>query len=352
MVLAAVLVACGEQSTGPGDSPLGSPIDSPIDRPGENEIAGYVDLVDALRAAGASVEPAGEIEQPFFSVAGMSIKVNDADVQVFEYADEATRRAASEGIAPDGFTIGTTIISWIDQPNFWARGRVIVLYVGQEQVILELLDRVLGQPITQRADVPHLDSPEAVGAAQQELSELLEVPVQQIDPVSVEQVEWSDACLGLAQADELCAQVITPGWLIVLAAEGERFEVHSDQSGEILRWREPLGSAGRVCTEIGCFDGLTVQLQGSIPAAFSVEATAPGGETTVVVCPEGGAGVVCGVDQLVFEGFTREEVTITISWDGGSLTETFRPAYETFRPNGPDCPPECRQAEITMRLGE
>lgn len=114
-----------------------------------NEIGGYVELIDSLRAAGATVEPAGEVDQPFFEVTGQLIRVNEADVQVFEFADEATRQAVSETIPPDPTSIGTTMITWVDQPNFWAKGRVIVLYIGQDADIINLLTSVLGDPIAQ-----------------------------------------------------------------------------------------------------------------------------------------------------------------------------------------------------------
>lgn len=42
--------------------------------------ADYASLVDNLRAAGATVEPAGEIIQDFFSIKGKAIKVNGEDV--------------------------------------------------------------------------------------------------------------------------------------------------------------------------------------------------------------------------------------------------------------------------------
>jgi hypothetical protein len=113
-----------------------------------DEIGGYVELVDALRAAGATVEPAKEVEQAFFSVKGQKIKLNDAEIQVFEYSDEATRKAESNLISLDGTNIGTSMVTWVDQPNFWAKGRIIVLYVGKDAPTIELLSSNLGDPIT------------------------------------------------------------------------------------------------------------------------------------------------------------------------------------------------------------
>lgn len=113
--------------------------------------AGYTELVDALSAAGATVEQADPVEQAFFSVPGQRILVNDAEIQVFEYAGEAARQVESDQISPDGSSIGTTMVTWIDQPNFWANGRLIVLYVGTDAAIIELLTDVLGDPHTQHS---------------------------------------------------------------------------------------------------------------------------------------------------------------------------------------------------------
>jgi hypothetical protein len=46
--------------------------------------------------------------------------------------------------------------------------------------------------------------------------------------VSVEEVEWPDASLGCPEDDMMYAQVITPGYRILLDAEGQLIEVHTD----------------------------------------------------------------------------------------------------------------------------
>lgn len=81
---------------------------------------------------------------------GQKIKVNDSEAQVFEYSDEAARKTESDQISPDGTNIGTTMITWVDQPNFWAKGRIIVLYLGKDPAILNLFSSVLGDPLTQQ----------------------------------------------------------------------------------------------------------------------------------------------------------------------------------------------------------
>ena len=45
---------------------------------------------------------------------------------------------------------------------------------------------------------------------------------------SVDAVEWSDASLGCPQPGMMYAQVITPGYRVVLEAEGQQYTYHTD----------------------------------------------------------------------------------------------------------------------------
>ena len=58
-----------------------------------------------------------------------------------------------------------------------------------------------------------------------------------ITVVSTEEVEWSDTSLGCPQPDEMYAQMITPGYLIVLDSGGDTYEYHSgtDPEGPLVQ---------------------------------------------------------------------------------------------------------------------
>ncbi len=107
-------------------------------------VTDYVSLFDNLRAAGASVVPAGDISQPFFSVTGNAITVDGENVQVFEYADTEQAEAQAALVSPDGSSIGTTMASWIAPPHFYQAGKIIVLYVGDDTTLINLLESVMG----------------------------------------------------------------------------------------------------------------------------------------------------------------------------------------------------------------
>ena len=75
----------------------------------------------------------------------------------------------------------------------------------------------------------------AAAAAQTALATKLGVDANQITIVSIDPVEWPDACLGAATEGEMCAEVITPGYRIVLATGGKQYEAHTDESGRVVR---------------------------------------------------------------------------------------------------------------------
>lgn len=101
-------------------------------------------LVAALESAGATVEPAESISQPFFTPEGSIIKVIGADVQVFEYESPEEMENEAFQVSADGGSIGTSMATWIDDPHFYKAGRIIVLYVGSDAPVLDLLEGALG----------------------------------------------------------------------------------------------------------------------------------------------------------------------------------------------------------------
>ena len=83
----------------------------------------------------------------------------------------------------------------------------------------------------QRADI--------VARARSHLAERLGIYTDAIETRSVEAVDWPDACLGVTAKGVFCAQVVTPGYRIVLAFDGTDYEYRSDRY-EMVR---PVGQS-------------------------------------------------------------------------------------------------------------
>lgn len=127
-----------------------------------------------------------------------------------------------------------------------------------------------------------------------------------------------------------------------------------------VRWLRPLvlvsalaGLAGcnslglHACTLIGCQNGLTVQLSATPATPFRVElrVTSPTAQPAYVYSCSSPATCTQGV---FFPDFSGEHAFVTVVTDAGTrTTEISRIEYRVSRPNGPNCPPECRQATVT-----
>jgi hypothetical protein len=59
----------------------------------------------------------------------------------------------------------------------------------------------------------------------------IQVPVEQLVVLTVEPIDWSDSSLGCPEPDRAYSQVITPGFLVVVATDDGSTElhIHTDQ---------------------------------------------------------------------------------------------------------------------------
>lgn len=108
------------------------------------------DLVDALEACGVSIETVGNVEQPFLRPeSGTVLRISGgtlaqpADVQIFEYRDAASVAADAAQVGPDGNPT-TMQILWIAPPHFFKAERLIILYLGEDPAVVDLLTALLG----------------------------------------------------------------------------------------------------------------------------------------------------------------------------------------------------------------
>jgi|GEM_PF-1078939 len=85
---------------------------------------------------------------------------------------------------------------------------------------------------------PILGSEEALAASIKDLSDQTGSSPDEIMLVSIEAVEWSDSSLGCPQEGFMYAQVITPGYKIVLETQGQQYNYHTDQATNVVLCQE------------------------------------------------------------------------------------------------------------------
>ena len=102
---------------------------------------------------------------------------------------------------------------------------------------------ILEEPMPSTTPPPQTTVPAATRTPRPTVSELavadlagqLGIAAEAITVRSVEAVEWSDASLGCPKPGMMYAQVITPGYRIVLEANGQSYEYHTGRSSTVVR---------------------------------------------------------------------------------------------------------------------
>jgi hypothetical protein len=83
------------------------------------------------------------------------------------------------------------------------------------------------------ADEERIGEP-LVQAAIQNLAERLKISSNEISILNVVPLDWSDASLGCPMPGQAYAQVVTPGFQIILQANGKQYEYHTDITNQVV----------------------------------------------------------------------------------------------------------------------
>ena len=186
-MLMAVVAACGsaaEPTSPSGDVPSPTDANQPT-MPAVSHggpVKDYASLVDTLRGAGVAIDPAGIVSRPFFAPEGQLLKVNRVDVQTFEFASAEEADAVAEGVSPSGDSIlrvdaetGLGVASsvlWEMPPHFYKAGKLIVLYVGCNSDVINVLQETMGPQFAGGAGVSQC--PDQVPPTTMEISQALD----------------------------------------------------------------------------------------------------------------------------------------------------------------------------------
>jgi hypothetical protein len=81
-----------------------------------------------------------------------------------------------------------------------------------------------------KTTTPDANAQKSVQRAKESLAGELQISVEEIQVSAIAAVVWPDASLGCPQPDLVYAQVVTPGYIIVLEVAGKQYPFHTDES--------------------------------------------------------------------------------------------------------------------------
>ncbi len=95
-------------------------------------------------------------------------------------------------------------------------------------LIIALISGCIGTKPENVTNATNQTIPPVVDIAKNDLAKKLNITVEQVSVISIEKVDWPDTSLGYPEEGKMYAQVITPGYRIVLKAQDKSYEYHSD----------------------------------------------------------------------------------------------------------------------------
>jgi hypothetical protein len=100
--------------------------------------AGLIDLDYEIKFDNST---AGEILEGTPTI----VKIGEETLKIYEYTDASSMKRESLSIDKDGYGTDRVKVSWISMPHFYKKGRIIVLYLGNNSKINTDLERLLGK---------------------------------------------------------------------------------------------------------------------------------------------------------------------------------------------------------------
>lgn len=79
--------------------------------------------------------------------------------------------------------------------------------------------------------------PDIASVTEEAISDLarqLRIPADQIEVVRSEEVEWPDASLGCPEEGMAYAQVVTPGFQVILETDSRVYDYHAGSDGDVF----------------------------------------------------------------------------------------------------------------------
>jgi len=169
---------------------------------------------------------------------------------------------------PKGLEDGTYGLSAVAQRPAGAMVNTVSIQIGSESA--ENQEFTQSQMDASLEACPPLDpSAQLVARARYDLGKKLGIELEEISAQQVESTEFQDASLGVPEEGQMYAQVITPGWIIDLTAEGDTYRYHAAGDRVVLVPEESTSLPERdslILPEDGARVTLPLHILAQIPA--------------------------------------------------------------------------------------
>lgn len=152
-----------------------------------------------------------------------NLKIDNKEIEI-KSIDAVTWENACLGISKPGEMCAEVLT-----PGY----QITLTYDGKEYVFRTNSDGSL--VLAEVTDPMTPDEPEAVVKARTFLANELVIKPSIVQMVNYESRNWPDGCLGIAEPNTSCIQVITPGYLVTLSIEETIYKLRTNIDGTLIK---------------------------------------------------------------------------------------------------------------------
>jgi len=107
------------------------------------------DLKRAVEEKGYIAKEVEETEKLYFSAENTNYIINDEKFSVYQYnkEDRVKLEYDIKSITENGMKINGVNMNWNKAPHIYKKGRLVVIYNGDNEIVLTEAKEILGQPI-------------------------------------------------------------------------------------------------------------------------------------------------------------------------------------------------------------
>lgn len=166
-----------------------------------------------------------------------NFKLSDGNIEEIKIADETALKYKADGL-------------WQNYNAVVARPDYVYMFTvffnSPEDKLVSVFEDLL-KTVEFRTETPtsadnappgsihNLPLPEAVSKVKKLVAETYNVAEGNVIVITAFEKEWTDSCLGLGEAHESCALVITPGYEVAVQAGGKSYTYRTDINGSQIR---------------------------------------------------------------------------------------------------------------------
>ncbi|GKU25612.1 hypothetical protein CFOLD11_24380 [Clostridium folliculivorans] len=102
------------------------------------------EFIEHLEKAGIKIKAITKGSNTFLKGEATAININEEFVNVYEYKNSDQMAADVKTIRSDGAIVGNAFVDWVSIPHIYKSGSIIVLYVGENKEIKDMIQKSVG----------------------------------------------------------------------------------------------------------------------------------------------------------------------------------------------------------------